>query len=331
MGQNKRKAVSFKAVAQRLADRLVVYRQGDRKNVLLIATRRGGSTLLAEMVSVNRGVWMIDQPFHLFQPHLLTTQIKRRYLPDKPSSQFIDLTADEEPRVRDYIEALMTARIRGLGWIRRPKFPCRADRSILKILNATPLIDWFGQQIDAHLVYLARHPAAQTLSVIRNEWEASADVYLDNTSFVTRYLNDQQVELGKKILSEGSRWQQGILNWVMENIAAIRSNHPGLVRVHYEDFITDPQRMIDHIGDALQLDDRRQMHEQIKRPSGSSNLSTESAREAMARQDRSFLVANWQKHVDDQQLEQGQAILDAFEIDLYTMGDPQPSKRLQPV
>ena len=42
-----------------------VHQQGPEPNILLFATRRGGSTFLMELIAANRGIRSIDQPFEM--------------------------------------------------------------------------------------------------------------------------------------------------------------------------------------------------------------------------------------------------------------------------
>ncbi len=52
-----------------------VHEQGSEPNILLFATRRGGSTFLMELIAANRGVRSIDQPFEVSSKFATAAQV----------------------------------------------------------------------------------------------------------------------------------------------------------------------------------------------------------------------------------------------------------------
>lgn len=67
------------------------------------AIRRGGSTLLADMLASEQGVVMIDEPF-LVQPDHPTRTFKSRWLERRRHSAYFDFSDAERDRAQAYMQ-----------------------------------------------------------------------------------------------------------------------------------------------------------------------------------------------------------------------------------
>jgi hypothetical protein len=71
-------ALAAKALTKELLWYLTCqHEQGPEPNILLFATRRGGSTFVMELIGANRGIRSIDQPFEMSSSLLATAQVCR--------------------------------------------------------------------------------------------------------------------------------------------------------------------------------------------------------------------------------------------------------------
>jgi Sulfotransferase domain len=304
----------------------IFYSQGKQKNILMFSSRRGGSTLLEQIICCNRGFRSIDQPFDLFFPQSATGKIKAKYLPKMTWSQFISLSATEEEQVIRYMTLTLSGQLRLLGGIEQWDFPVLGHRTFMKILNASALIDWFATTFDVYIVYLVRHPIPQALSVMNNNWGITASAYLDNQLFVKNYLSQEQLDFGQSILQNGNYFQQAILNWVLENLVPLKYANANFLKVNYEDLIIDPTKIVFSLCNENDLKDTDRMIKQVHMPSRSTKFSEASSKKSFKDPNPESRVSSWITKVTESQKKDVDEILSAFGIFEYSSDSPISTK-----
>ncbi len=322
--------MSLKNFARSLKRRALRYKQGNRPNLCVLGIRRGGSTLLADMIAAQRGVWFANEPFAVFKKHQNAGARLERWLPKLKHSQFFDLSDEHAAQVDRYIELLNCASI-PIGTARRTHFPLTANRVCIKVLNAPFLSDRFAHQHGMTSVFLTRHPAAQALSILRQKWGYSAEAYFDKPDFLAQYMTGQQIELGQRILANqtsGADWEKAILNWWVENVYPLRHAKTLTHVLTYEELTLKPELWIKTLCESLKLDVPAAMLAVANKPSNSSNMSTGDTVKQIAGSDRMGLVTSWQKKVDPSMASKAQAILDAMGVSEYRMDDALPARHL---
>ena len=322
--------MSLKNVARSIKRKALRYRQGERPNLCVLGIRRGGSTLLADMLAAQPGVWFANEPFAVFKNHQNAGAKLGRWLPELPHSQFFDLSKEQSDQFDQYTALLNRAQI-PIGTARRARFPLTADRVCIKVLNAPFLADRFAEACEMQTVFLTRHPAAQALSILRQGWGFSAEAYFAKPDFLAKYMKGEQIELGQRIFANkasGGDWEKAILNWWIENLYPIRHATRFTQVLTYEELTLKPERWINTLCDSLQLGDPNAMLTVANRPSNSSNMSTGDTVRQIAGSDRTGLISSWQKRVDADMASKAQAILDAFGVHEYRMNDPLPCSKL---
>lgn len=302
-----------------------LYQQGKARNVLLFSSRRGGSTLFEQIVTCNQGFRSIDQPFDLFNPNTKAGKIKTKFLPDMYWSQFISLNSSEEYQVKLYMKLALSGQLRLLGGIEQWDFPVLGHRTFMKILNASPLIDWFIQNFEVNVCYLMRHPIPQALSVMQNKWGITADAYMKSQYFVESYLNLEQVSIAEDILKSDDYFQQAILNWVVENLVPLKYAKTSFQKIAYEDLITDPVQVITLLSHELDLPNINRMTKEVIRPSRSVKFSGAANRKNLQSKDPKAIISSWMKKVTDEQIKQVDKILSTFEITEYSSNSAIPN------
>ena len=297
------------------------HRPGSRKNIALFTTRRGGSTWLMEVIAANRGVRFIDQPFSLFRA--APGHLARLLIPDR--SEFITLDAEEEVRVRQFVQGLLNGSIQVNApwavWART--FHFRTDRVVLKITNAKALIDWFDATFALHVVFAPRHPLPLSLSVIRNGWALTGPPFLRNAAFVEAYLTDAQLARGWDVLRNGTLLEQHVLGWVLENLVPLRllDARPHWLVLPYESVVLNPERAVERLATVLDLPDRARMLRQAGAASRSTRkLSSTFAPGEVGR----ARLGRWRRQITEEEERAAMGIVDAFGIDFYRMGDDLP-------
>ena len=293
------------------------HEQGDDPNILLFATRRGGSTFAMELIAANRGVRPMNQPLETQSRNLTLGQSLE--IPRFNQGQITSLDDHNAERMRDLMDKIFSGEV----VINAPtKFwdhnvDMKSNRLVLKITDAKPMIDWFDQNVDAQIVYLTRHPIPQSLSCLRNNWTLTVDAHLNDPSFVEANLTDHALAHAHDVMRSDDQLQKFVLNWALENVAPLRllPNRPGWVHVRYEDCVTRPEDTLQLLADRLHLTDLDRMHGVLATPSQSSRRSTEDTRADIEAGRGAATVARWRDSIDPDDARRCDALLDAFGID----------------
>jgi hypothetical protein len=293
------------------------HEQGPEPNILLFATRRGGSTFLMELISANRGIRSIDQPFEMTCAFPTAAQVAD--MPLFEDGQLTSLDERSATRLQSLTERIFAGEVvvNAPSRVWRRDVERRSNRLVLKILDAKPLIGWFSDTVPCDIVYLTRHPIPQAISCIRNGWTLTAAAYLRDERFVEANLSDAAVSLAHDVMRTGTPLEQFALNWALENVAPMRllPHHADWTHVRYEDCVTDPAGVLDTVAARLRLGDRERMHATLQRPSVSSGLSTKETRDLIEKGQAAESVTRWRRQVDDGTEAWCNRLLETFGID----------------
>ncbi len=314
----------LKNIARSIKRKMLRYRQGERPNLCVLGIRRGGSTLLADMIAAQPGVWFANEPFAVFKNHQNAGVRLDRWLPELPHSQFFDLNNEQTEQFDRYVGLLNRGAV-PIGTARRARFPLTADRVCIKVLNAPFLADRFAEAHGMQTVFLTRHPAAQALSVLRQGWGYSAEAYFDKPGFLANYMTGKQIEFGQRILNDGSDWEKAIVNWWIENLYPLRHARQPAHIITYEKLTLEPEEWVKKLCGSLQLDNADTMIAAANKPSNSSNMSTGDTVQQIADSNRVALITSWQNKVNREMAGKAQAILDTFGVNIYRIDDPMPT------
>lgn len=320
------KNTQFKETIKKLKCQLYFFKKTDKSTIFIFAARRGGSTFLAQTIGTESGVWCSNEPLACFENRWQYEE-RMEWLPKLLNSQFFDLSAEQEKQVKKYIDALINGGIKHFGSCENPKFPLIVDRVLMKILNAPFLVDWFGQFQPSQVLFLTRHPAGQTISVLRNKWGNSAYTYFAKPEFLARYFSTEQIEFGQLILAEKSEWEKGILNWIIENYYGIYVANDQVLRITYEELTLNPEKTLSYLCEYLNLKEYQKLYAKSQLPSGSSKLSDSSTINLINNRNAQSLLEKWKTKVTEEEARQAQIILDKFEIDIYSMYETVPNSK----
>ena len=293
------------------------HQQGERPNILLFATRRGGSTFAMELIAANRGVRSLDQPLELLGPSTTAAQVAR--VPLYRQGQLTSLDEASEPQLQTLMDDIFAGRvvINAPTRLWRAGALMRSDRLVLKILDAKPIIGWFDDHLDCQIVYLTRHPIPQAMSCLRNRWSLTTRAYLDDERFVEANLSAAALASAHDALRNGSDLRRFVVNWALENVAPMRllGGRPDWVHVRYEDCVTDPAGTLDRLATRLDLPDVDRMRAIVTRPSVSSRISTSDTRSTIESGRASEVVSRWRSEVDDADRRWCDDLMETFGID----------------
>jgi hypothetical protein len=293
------------------------HHQGDDRNILLFATRRGGSTFAMELIGANRGIRTLNQPLETQTRNPTAAQMA--LIPRFQQGQITSVDESTDERLYELMTAIFAGRvvINAPTRVWRRDVDWRSNRLVLKITDAKPVIEWFDDRLDADIVYLTRHPIPQALSCIRNKWTLTVDAHLRDPIFVEANLTDAALALAHDVMATGTLLQQFVLNWALENVAPMRllPTHPSWTHVRYEDCVLAPEATLGLLAERLRLGDVARMHDMLRRPSVSSRISTEDTRREISSGRAADVVTRWRQSVDVDEERQSDRILDTFGID----------------
>lgn len=291
----------------------------NKKNIILqYASRRGGSTILAQIIEAEGGVGSIDQPFDLWKPESDRGKIIAEYLPPKAMSQFFELNDLEKKQVEKYLRLIRNGRLQKLS--NNPKFKMQ----VLKIVNAQSLIDVLSELVPSVTVVMLRHPCSQALSVVKNKWGTCERPYLEAKDWSSKYLSKEQLEFGKKISKEGSYLGRAVLNWCLEWHYCLKYSKQDYIILYYEDMILYPEKFIDTLFSYLEFKNKEKALSVLSTPSRSSSFSNERTLNDIKLGNKDNLLNNWREGYTIEDLSMAEEILDAFEVKRYSVNSNMP-------
>ena len=316
------------------------HRQSSQKNILLFSTRRGGSTWLGQLVCANKGIRYIGQPLTAFTSGTAANQLsskkKSRYLPTVDQFQYISLSKKAQTRLQSYAELLLKGKI-SLNTLAEYRLSSKkywffTDRIFLKITDANAMIDWFAKNFDCRIIYLMRHPIPNVLSIMKNKWEITSSTYLNNESFIEKYMDNDVLTFCWRIMESNDYFLQGILNWCLENLIPLKHSKSDFLTITYEELVLSPKPVVKMFSDYLNLSQTDRMYGAIDRPSASSVFSKKSTAKAISEnltiKDKYLkLIANWKNFVSRDQEKKAWEILNNFGLCAYSFGSALPDKK----
>ncbi|MBN1597141.1 MAG: hypothetical protein JW894_02510 [Bacteroidales bacterium] len=305
----------FKTISKKylsLFPKGLFYKQGLKKNIIVFASRRGGSTLLYELLSVDHRVRKIYEPFVLHPGHP-ATRIQLKYLPRKEHDIYIEVTPDEKEIIKNYLEGLLS------GKYQEFKFYLSGQRTVIKIINALGLINLICQTHDVLPAYMIRHPISQSLSIIRNNWHLTTDAYLNSVVFREVLLNETQMQEAISISQKGTHFQKCILNWALDNYLPLKKSKTAIENlITYEELLINSSIILEFLAQKYQISNIDKMKKRLNHISSSSrNISTDQTKKLIEHNNIKMLISRWRDEVTERHCKQTNHILNLFEIDAY--------------
>lgn len=291
------------------------------KDIMIFSTARSGSTWVQEVIASQQNIKYVSEP-------LLMESVTRRQLGAEPSWALTMPSDERDSVLRDYFGRLFSGRCGyGSPLIRSEFFRWRYNRVVLKLLRGQDLMNWCEANFDVKIVYLLRHPIPVALS--RNEYKR-LPLFLENESFCSTYLSEEQLVRARGILKHGSELERKILDWVLQNIVPLKfSNRENWLCLYYEDIVLNPDPQLQRLIHDLDLDDPEGAKARLLKASASTHKSDETTQKYLEQGStlaggRAFLVEKWLSKVGQEEQQAVQSIMDAFGIDVYRADSALP-------
>ena len=293
------------------------------KPIIIFANRRGGSTLIMEMLASQEGTDFIGEPLTLwhFGPFF-------GCLPHPPLGCFISLSNQEKEILKKFFDALLSGNKRGRNnWNPfRPDYHFFVKRLIVKINCANSIIDFFSEKFDANILYFVRHPFPIALSCMRLGWGNCVQAFLLNDHFCSEIIGEQRAREAWRIWEKGGDFQKYVLEWCLENFYALSQvQKRSWLTITYEELVARTPQVATLLSERFHLPDVDAMKKVINRP---SRTSTSESRTEIREQGPCAILERWREKISETDLRQGQDVLDVMNITDYQADLIYPSSRL---
>lgn len=288
------------------------HRRGTCPDIFLFATPRSGSTWLMEIIASQPGFKYYDEPLN---PRRENVQYGGLF----PDFAALMPDAGQSERIIGYLKDLQAGRH---GYMNPP--PLRrnhrffTDRIVFKIHEVEHLMDRAVRECGGGLVYLLRHPIANSISrtvqprlghFLRSNYHAA---------LVGEPARGTEIQ---RLAKAGSPLQRAVVSWCYENLETLRHPDASRLVVTYEELVLNPMKACELLMRRLELTDHETMIESFERPAINIRMSHAETLAAMASADagekRVRLVTKWRKRITPQQVAETAQVLAAFGIDAY--------------
>jgi hypothetical protein len=302
-----------------------IYTPSQKPHIFLFSTRRGGSTLLSNMIYSQPGFNYIDQPLDFtskqFNPY---RKLFLNY--GYENGQIIKMTDEQKISIKNYFDKLLNRNyILNSQWqFWSNDYHWFWNRYVVKEVNAKPVMPWFELAFkeNALIVYQTRHPFSTASSLLEVKWGHVHNVFLKDEEFVDTYLTPKMYAAAVEIATSGSMFNKYVLDWCLENIIPLRLwNKSSWVTVSFENVVKDPRKACARISTLLDLPAPEIMVNSVFKPNKNTSKKSKKLISDVGPESR---LATWRDHksITSQELCSASQILDVFEIDLYSATSP---------
>jgi hypothetical protein len=292
-----------------------------KPGVVIFALPRGGSTMVADALASEEGVWIASEPF-MTSSHRRGGEIRQEMVPSKPRGQMFDLSDHEQQKVDRYFDALLAGELRTVGMAARPKPVMKSDRVVLKVLNALWQLKRVSSRTSARTLVVTRHPASQALSMINRDWTPPLDAYLAAPEALEELFSRDEVEALLKMAHGADSWMRAVLSWLVQAKPLLAWQSEADAFWTYEDIVMSPERFVDETAiEGFGFTERQTMLDSLAAPSNSIRFSDATTRNILEEGERQSVLKRWKGALASEEKRTGQAVLDRFGIDLYRFRD----------
>lgn len=289
-----------------------LHRQGPLPNVFLFATPRSGSTWLMEIIASQPGFKYYDEPLNPRRENVAYGGLFPDYASLMPDS-------GDPDRIIGYLQALQAGRHR---YMNPPPFRRNhrffTNRIVFKIHEIEHLMDQVVSECGGQLVYLLRHPIANSIS---RTVQPRLEKFLNSPYYAALVGEPERTLEIRSIAESGTPLQRAVISWSYENLTALRRPNPASLVVTYEELVINPVKSCDLLMQKLDLTDREAMLAAFDRPAINIRMSHAQTLAAMnspdAEERRIRLVSKWKERTSESQYDEVAHVLSLFALDAY--------------
>lgn len=206
----------------------------------------------------------------------------------------------------------------------KPNYRFLTNRIVFKLIHAgTDRVGWFEDTFNGSILILLRHPIPVSLSRTRFPL---LEVFPEAN--LVEHFSPEQVAFADKVRRSGSHLEKGIVAWCIHNALWLREKRDSWVVASYEEAVTNPEDLINHLGDKLVLPRVDMMLAASRKASTTTYKSSEERRKLLENDsNRAKLISSWRSKISVDDEKHLMQILQRFEIDLYREGEDSISAK----
>lgn len=304
------KLLLVQMLRQMVWETLNVHRPGNAPDVVLLGSRRSGSTLLMQIIAHASGFKSVNQPFSIYS----ATSPQMRALGYPAGGAFLTLDTADREAIIAYVQAIKAGSLHVQEPWRfwRKDFHFRSSRLVFKTTDASYLSELLAELGFIKILYF-RHPIPQSLSCAYNNWGDKLAVFARHRRFVAEHLTVSQRTLLDELVVNGLELDRYVLCWCLENMPLFQSHSQGVTTVFYEDLVLDSKSVLTKVAQTCGIEINTEMQRMVGQASFSvSRLSDVSTAVAIKKGDKEALIGRWRAKVDSKAIDRIQEILDCF-------------------
>lgn len=295
-----------------------IHRPNGKPDFFIFTMPRSGSTWLMELLVTQPSFKYSSELFNIRNPEVC------KHLGLDSWDALYDRKNDF--LIESYIKKIQSGKLgifnpNPLGKYYRPI----TKRIVFKTIHfGEDRINWIRDTFNVKVIFLIRHPMAVVIS--------RKILPRLRTFIFTDYINqfsEEQKKLAKRIYMSGDQMEKATLSWCFQNVPPIRDRSADWAFITYEQLIIEPDVVIKHLSEKLQLVKTGVINKNLSRRSMVRNMSDENTKEIFDKGDaeREALVSKWRNKVSKEDEKRMFNIIRAFNIDIYAEGDFLPNEK----
>lgn len=301
---------------RRLLTAIPRHRQGPKKDILLLSSRRSGSTWVMQSLGAVRGLRSLNEPFG---PKF----VAESYLACFPEFKAIyrghrlfEFPEILKPHVDEYMKKVAYSAISGPYNPMLPSYHLKTDRRLWKVIHANPAAEYFLERARRyHSFTLIRHPCPTVLSMSK-KYAPELAIFLANEAFCQKHLDSSQFAVLKDIESRGDILELFAAEWALEQLVPCRllpmyREHCPVIS--YEELRLNPATGFRYLADYCELDHLDAILKATNMPSA----STADERLQLIQGSPEVVLESWKKYIDKETERRIFKIIQQLEIDYY--------------
>jgi hypothetical protein len=293
----------------------------DKLDVFIFANRRSGSTWLMELIYSQSDFKYSDQPPNKIFNGPNNSCRTNRYEEISSMEEFRNckIISTIKNIIRDDVQV-------STPWnILDSRYSFLTSRYVVKFTDIVPFIGVVEKNVDAHYIYMLRHPIPTALSIKKKGWGPVLEPFLKANSFARNNISYSLFCLSMDIMKSGSKLERYVLEWLLRNVVPLKKinkGRPDWLVITYEHLVVRPNDTLKKICKDLKLDEINEMKERVNLPSG--NADKQSLKK-IGDKENEKLIRSWEDKVSKRQKRNINDMLGKFGVlDFYSAHSPMP-------
>ncbi len=192
------------------------------------------------------------------------------------------------------------------------------NRIVFKIHEIEHMINIIRDRLNAEIIYLVRHPIANTLS---RYTYPRLNYFINSKTYRDKYLSKEQFNNINAIYNNGNHFEKGILSWCYQNLVPLKYfNNKKWITVTYEENVLNSYKLCKLLYSKLKLNNFNKLVAKVGLPATNIRLSTIDTIKIIKGKNnqnrKNKIITKWKEKVSKYDETIAFEILSIFEIDI---------------